>query len=65
VRVHRNWRGEATACYFYQPYTYFSILMHDIGPEGFGLKRRDWNGLDFHHRLSRSGRPKAMKDGPI
>lgn len=44
-----------------QPHARVMLIMRDIGPDGFGLKRRDWNGIDVSNQANgKKHRPKAM-----
>ena len=49
------------------PHAHIMLTMRDIGPDGFGLKRRDWNDVDFGNAAGKADhhRPKARKDGFI
>ena len=40
-------------------------MVADIGPDGFGLKRRDWNDVDFGNKDGATShhRARAVKDG--
>ena len=33
-----------------QPHAHVTLTMRDIGPDGFGNKRRDWNDFDFGNK---------------
>ena len=45
-----------------QPHAHIMLTMREIGPGGFGLKRRDWNGASF---FNKKGKPTEAyaKDG--
>lgn len=47
-----------------QPHAHVMLTMRDIGPNGFGLKRRDWNDVDFGNKDGgKHHRAKAIKGG--
>jgi hypothetical protein len=47
------------------PHAHVMLTMRDIGPDGFGNKRRDWNDVDFGNKegVAAHHRAKARKDG--
>ena len=47
-----------------QPHAHVMLTMRDIGPDGFGNKRRDWNDVDFGNKDGgKHHRAKAIKGG--
>ena len=47
-----------------QPHVHIQLTMGDVGPDGFGNKRRDWNDVDFGNKAGAGKAPaRAMKGG--
>ena len=45
------------------PHAHIMLTMRELRPDGFGLKRRDWNGVAFSGGSGRSRWAKASADG--
>ena len=48
-----------------QPHAHVMLTMREIGPNGFGNKRRDWNGASFFNKLGKPTQAYAREGGSL